>query len=139
MMKKTSIAWTIAVLSSFVGGFILADNIRYQSSLEREITTHYCLCIEEKPEYYPRLLEAASMVQSEIDRQTAAFVKAHKIHERDFQTIFVPSTNGNYEMVFHCSHRKRDVTDLLPGYKELMNTCLTSYRRIVREAHGVES
>lgn len=135
-MSKTSILWSLAVVAAFVGGFAASRLVHHPLSLESELNTHYCRCIEERPEYYPHLLDAASKVQEQLNKESATFAKTHGLTEDDFHAIFVPCSNGNYEMYFHCTHRNRKTTELLQTYKDRMYNCLEPYRRIVREAHG---
>jgi hypothetical protein len=127
---------TISFIAAFTLGNIYSVIRTSHLSLQMESNMHYCKCVEEHPELYPRLLEASSEVQTSFDQQSAAFITMHQLKPNDFQGIFVPQSNGNFSVYYICSHRNRRVTQLEPKFIEFIRPCLQPYKRIVCEAHG---
>jgi hypothetical protein len=135
-MRKKFALWTMTVIAAFTLGNTFSIIMTSGPSVQMESDMHYCKCVEEHPELYPRLLDAADVVQRNIDQQTAEFIAKHQLKPNDFQGIFVPQENGNYNVYYFCSHRNRRVTQLEPEFIEFIRPSLQPYKHIVREAHG---
>jgi hypothetical protein len=135
-MKNQIAIWTVTVVTAFTLGNIFTFINKSHPTLQMESNLHYCRCVEDHPELYPHFLEAAAEVQNGIHQQTKAFIAAHKLKPTDFQGIFVPQENGNYDVHYFCSHRNRHVTGLQPAFIDYIRPSFEPYRRILRKAHG---